>query len=399
MRRSKDSLAKKFERILPLLDERQRRLTVAAEARAIGRGGISIVSRASGMSRSTIHRGLSDLKKKTPANHIRRRGGGRKSLQETDPKVRIEIQKLVDPVTRGDPESLLRWTCKSTRNIARVLSSKGYLVSHMSVARALRGMEYSLQANKKTKEGDSHPDRDLQFQFINTTAMSFMAKKCPVISVDTKKKELVGNYKNVGQEWERKGMPLEVEGHDFPDPRVSKAVPYGVYDIADNKGWVNVGTSCDTAEFAVESIRFWWKEMGKKKYKKSKQILICADSGGSNGSRSHLWKKELQELANETGLRVSVCHFPPGTSKWNKIEHKLFSFITMNWRGRPLTSYRTIVKLIASTKTKSGLTVKVRMDRRKYKKGIKVPKKVMDSINIAKSNFHGEWNYTISPHK
>lgn len=384
---------------MPLLDERQRRLTAAAEARAIGRGGVSIVADASGLSRSTIHRGLIDLSNKKSAFGVRRHGGGRKSLLELKPKIRSEIHKLVDPVTRGDPESLLRWTCKSTRNIATVLSSKGYSLSHMSVARTLRDMEYSLQANKKTKEGSSHPDRNLQFQFINSTAMSFINKKCPVISVDTKKKELVGNYKNAGQEWERKGAPLEVKGHDFPDPKVSKAVPYGVYDIADNKGWVNVGTSCDTAEFAVESIRFWWKEIGKKKYKKSKRILICADSGGSNGSRSHLWKKELQELASETGLRISVCHFPPGTSKWNKIEHKLFSFITMNWRGRPLTSYRTIVKLIASTKTKSGLTVKVRLDKRKYKKGIKVPKKTMEALNIVKADFHGEWNYTIAPAK
>lgn len=399
MHKSKESLKKKFARIFPLLNERQRRLTAAAESKTLGRGGISIVSRASGLSRSTIHRGLADLKNKKATERVRRWGGGRKSLSDTFPKIKNEIHKLVDPVTRGDPESLLRWTCKSTRNIAGVLNSKGYSVSHMSVARTLRKMEYSLQANKKTKEGSSHPDRDLQFQFINSTAMSFIAKKCPVISVDTKKKELVGNYKNIGREWEKKGKPLEVKGHDFPDPKVSKAVPYGIYDIADNKGWVNVGTSCDTAEFAVESIRFWWNEIGKKKYKKSKKLLICADSGGSNGSRSHLWKKELQELANETGLRVSVCHFPPGTSKWNKIEHKLFSFITMNWRGRPLTSYRTIIKLIASTKTKSGLTVNVRLDKRKYKKGIKVPKKVMDGLKIVKADFHGEWNYTISPAK
>lgn len=399
MRTSKESLKKKLRKIFPLLDERQRRLTAAAEARAIGRGGVSIVSDVSGLSRSTIHRGLIDLSNKKSAIGVRRQGGGRKSLLEIEPKIRSEIHKLVDPLTRGDPESLLRWTCKSTRNIATVLSSRGYSVSHMSVARTLRDMEYSLQANKKTKEGNSHPDRDLQFQFINSTAMSFINKKCPVISVDTKKKELVGNYKNAGQEWERRGKPLEVKGHDFPDPKVSKAIPYGVYDIADNKGWVNVGTNSDTAEFAVESIRFWWKEMGRKKYKKSKRILICADSGGSNGSRSHLWKKELQELASETGLRISVCHFPPGTSKWNKIEHKLFSFITMNWRGRPLTSYRTIVKLIASTKTKSGLTVKVRLDKRKYKKGIKVPKKIMEALNIVQAGFHGEWNYTIAPHK
>lgn len=374
-------------------------MTVAAEAKALGRGGISAVARASGMTRKTVRRGLADLSVRRIPGYVRRPGAGRKSLSEINPKIKNEIKKIVDPLTRGDPESLLRWTCKSTRNIANVLEDQGLSVCHMSVARILCEMEYSLQANKKTKEGKSHPDRDLQFQFINSEAIRFISSKSPVISVDTKKKELVGNYKNVGREWEKKGKPLEVSGHDFPDPKVAKAVPYGVYDIGDNKGWVNVGTSCDTAEFAAESIRFWWKEMGKKKYKTSKKLLICADSGGSNASRSHLWKKELQTLANETGLKISVCHFPPGTSKWNKIEHRLFSFITMNWRGKPLTSYRTIIKLIASTKTKAGLTVKVRFDKRKYKKGLKVPKKVMEEINILKNDFHGEWNYTISPQK
>jgi hypothetical protein len=266
------------------------------------------------------------------------------------------------------------------------------------VNQLLKEMEYSLQANKKTQEGKSHPDRDGQFHYINECAKTFLKRRQPVISVDTKKKELVGNYKNVGRELERKGQPLEVEGHDFPT-EVPKAIPYGVYDVGDNRGWVNVGTHSDTAEFAVESIRFWWKEMGQDRYPKAQELLICADSGGSNGYRSHLWKAELQKLSNQEGLKISVCHFPPGTSKWNKIEHKLFSFISMNWRGKPLTTYRTIVKLIAATTTKAGLTVKVRLDKRKYRKGIEVPEDILNSLNLSQHNFHGEWNYSIAPNK
>lgn len=397
MTMSTDLLARRLQGLLPFLNEKQRRVAAALEAQSLGWGGISVVSKLTGLSAPTIRRGLSDIKNGKTSTRVREPGAGRKKITQNQPRLKIALEKLVDPTTRGDPQSLLKWTCKSTRNITEALQKKKISVSHQSVARLLRGMDYSLQTNQKTKEGKDHPDRDAQFRHINAEATRFLTNKAPVISVDTKKKELVGNYKNGGQEWEKQGQPVQVNGHDFPDPKVAKAVPYGVYDIGDNKGWVNVGTSCDTAQFAVESIRYWWLEMGKKKYQKCKSLLICADSGGSNGYRSHLWKKELQELANETGLEILVCHFPPGTSKWNKIEHRLFSFITMNWRGRPLTSYRTIVKLIASTQTKTGLTVKVRLDKRKYKKGIKVSKKVLDQVKLTRNAFHGEWNYTIAP--
>lgn len=393
------SLKKKLKKILPLLNERQRRVLVATEAQAWGWGGISTLSRITGISHPTIRRGLRELNAKSlSVTRVRKPGGGRKVVTDKQPRLKAALETLIDPATRGDPESPLRWVSKSTRHLEQALRDKGFTVGRTSVGILLKEMEYSLQANKKTLEGKSHPDRDQQFQYINDQAIRFLAWKAPVISVDTKKKELVGKYKNGGKEWELKGKPIQVNGHDFPND-VPKAIPYGVYDIGDNRGWVNVGTHSDTAEFAVESIRFWWKKMGRQRYPKSKKILICADSGGSNGYRSHLWKAELQKFADQEKIHISVCHFPPGTSKWNKIEHKLFSFITMNWRGRPLTSYRTIVKLIASTKTKAGLTVKVRLDKRKYRKGIEVPKKVLDNLNLAKHNFHGEWNYTISPKK
>ena len=329
---------------------------------------------------------------------IRKSGGGRKRVIDRHPRIKEVLERLVDPATRGDPESPLRWVSKSTRHLEDVLTGKGFEVGRTAVGDLLKGMGYSLQANKKTQEGKSHEHRDRQFHYINDSAKEFLRKKQPVISVDTKKKEMVGNYKNGGRELEPKGKPLEVEGHDFPTD-VPKAIPYGVYDIADNRGWVNVGTHSDTAEFAVESIRYWWKEMGRSRYPKAKALLICADAGGSNGYRSHLWKAELQKFSNREGFKITVCHFPPGTSKWNKIEHKLFSFISMNWRGRPLTSYRTIVQLIAATTTKAGLTVKVRLDKRKYKKGIEVSEEVMKGLNLTKHEFHGEWNYTISPQK
>ena len=380
------------------MNEKQRRVLAAAEAKAYGRGGVQTVALITGMSRQTIYRGLEDLQTKVDLNRVRIPGGGRKKLRQNDPYLVESLENLIEPSTRGDPESPLRWTCKSVRNLAAALEDKGHHIGRQSVANILHELEYSLQANRKTSEGKAdHPDRDAQFQHINGYAKKFLRKGMPVISVDTKKKELVGKYKNNGQEWAKKSRPVKVLSHDFPDPKVSKAVPYGVYDIGRNTGWVNVGTTADTAEFAVESIRQWWKKMGKKRYPKTKGILICADSGGSNGYRLHLWKRELQRFCNTERLAVSVCHFPPGTSKWNKIEHRLFSYISMNWRGRPLTDYCTVVNLIASTTTKTGLTVRARLDRRSYQKGIKVSAKEILELNIDRHKFHGEWNYTIKP--
>lgn len=394
-----ESLKRKLKTVLPLLNERQRRILIATEARAWGWGGIDTLFRITGVSRPAIRRGLRELKeKKLHATRIRRPGGGRKRVTAGQPQLKKALMKLVDPATRGDPESPLKWSSKSTRHLEQTLRDKGFVVGRSSVGHLLKEMEYSLQANKKTQEGKSHEHRDQQFHYINDSAKEFLKKKQPVISVDTKKKELIGNYKNGGRELEPKGKPLEVKGHDFPTG-IPKAIPYGVYDIGDNRGWVNVGTHSDTAAFAVESIRFWWKKMGKARYPKSQELLICADAGGSNGYRSHLWKAELQKFSNRERLRISVCHFPPGTSKWNKIEHKLFSFISMNWRGKPLRSYRTIVKLIAATTTKAGLTVKVRLDKRKYRKGMKVSEQVLKNLNLFKHEFHGEWNYTISPNQ
>jgi len=397
--KSLGSLRKKLKKVLPLLNERQRRVLIATEARAWGWGGTKTLSHITGMCHVTICRGLRELEEAPlSVSRVRKSGGGRKRVIDKHPRLKLALEKLVDPATRGDPESPLRWVSKSIRHLEKTLRDKGFAVGRTAVGNLLKEMEYSLQANKKTQEGKSHPDRDGQFQYINDCAKRFLGRRQPVISVDTKKKELVGNYKNGGRELEPQGSPLEVEGHDFPTD-VPKAIPYGIYDIGDNRGWVNVGTHSDTAEFAVESIRFWWKEMGKARYPKAKELLICADSGGSNGYRSHLWKAELQKFSNQEKFKISVCHFPPGTSKWNKIEHKLFSFISMNWRGKPLTSYRTIVKLIAATTTKAGLTVKVRLDKRKYRKGIAVPEDILKNLNLSKHEFHGEWNYTISPNK
>lgn len=373
-------------------------MLLAVEAKSFGRGGVQRVSDFSGMSRQTIYRGLDDLKAKGKSDRIRAPGGGRKKISEENEKLVRSLDGLIEPVTRGHPESSLRWTCKSVRNLSADLSSRGHKVSYRTIARMLTDMGYSLQANRKTSEGKKdHPDRNEQFLYISKQAKLFLQRGQPVISVDTKKKELVGNYKNPGQEWKRKRKPVKVLSHDFPDPKVPKAVPYGVYDVGKNVGWVNVGISSDTAEFAVESIRQWWKKMGNKKYKTAKGLLITADSGGSNGYRLHLWKRELQQLANQLKMDITVCHFPPGTSKWNKIEHRLFSYITKNWRGRPLIDYETVVNLIAATTTKSGLTVKVRFDKRVYDKGIKVTSDEIKKIKIKKHNFHGEWNYTISP--
>ncbi len=397
-KKSKDALKIKLSGVLPELNERQRRILLAAEAVALGYGGTRILFDISGVAESTIRRGLQDLKKK-PKNLVeaRRKGGGRKRATEINPGLKEILQEIIEPETRGDPETPIRWTCKSVRNIADVLKKEKLDISHQTVAAILRDLEYSLQGNKKTKEGADHPDRNEQFYYISRTTKQFLAHKNPVISVDTKKKELVGNYKNAGKEWVPMGEPIEVNGHDFPDKSVSKAVPYGVYDIANNKGWVNVGITSDTAEFAVESIRQWWIRMGKKRYPNTRELLIFADAGGSNGYRSRLWKREIQKFSNQERLKITVCHFPPGTSKWNKIEHRLFSFISLNWRGKPLLSYQTIVNLIASTKTKTGLTVKARLDKRKYKKGIEVSDRELSSINLTKHSFHGEWNYTIDP--
>ena len=391
-------LQKKLAEVLPFLNEKQRRVLAASEAKAYGRGGVQTVARVTGISRQTIYHGLADLERGDLSDRIRRLGGGRKKLREQSPELVTTIEDILDDATRGDPVSPLRWTCKSVRNVEKGLMEIGYSVSYRTVARILKEQEYSLQANRKTSEGmKDHPDRDQQFRYINEQAKRFLRSRRPVISVDTKKKELVGKYKNSGREWQKKGRAVDVLSHDFPDPTVPKAVPYGIYDIGDNAGWVSVGVSADTAEFAVESIRQWWRWMGKRRYPKAKDLLICADSGGSNGYRSHLWKRELQEFANRQKLRITVCHFPPGTSKWNKIEHRLFSFITMNWRGRPLTDYQTIVNLIASTTTKTGLTVKVRLDTNRYRRGVKVSAEELSKIALEPHEFHGEWNYTIRP--
>lgn len=388
----------KLAEILPLLNEKQRRVVVASEAKAYGYGGQSVLARITGISRPTIDRGLRDLKKGSVSDRIRKRGGGRKKLTEKDPDILKSLKELLEPVTRGDPESPLKWTCKSVEKLASGLAQRGHRVSYRTVAKILHELDYSLQANRKTSEGKKdHPDRDQQFHYINDQAKVFLKMESPVISVDTKKKELIGKYKNAGQEWRKKGQALKVLSHDFPDPDVSKAVPYGIYDIGKNIGWVNVGIDGDTAEFAVESIRQWWQTMGKKRYTKAKQLMITADSGGSNSYRSHLWKRELQKLCDRTKMKITVCHFPPGTSKWNKIEHRLFSFITMNWRGRPLTDYVTVVNLIAATTTKAGLTVKARLDQNIYPRGIKVSKEELQQICIKPHDFHGEWNYTICP--
>ena len=393
-----DNLKEKLSVLLPSLNEKQRRLLVGAEALAIGRGGISLLSRITGMSRSTVAKGVREYQNgDVDAARIRNKGAGRKKLTLQHPQIKHSIEQIIETDSRGDPESPLRWTCKSVRNIADFLAEEGYEVSHMSVARILHEMQYSLQANRKTKEGEDHPDRDQQFRFISKTCKEYLAGSEPVISVDTKKKELIGEYKNAGREWHEKGGAIEVNGHDFPGPKVPRAIPYGIYDVGDDSGWVNVGVTADTAEFAVSSIRHWWQYVGSRRYPEARKLLICADAGGSNGYRLRLWKKELQEFADAQGIEVSVCHFPPGTSKWNKIEHRLFSFISINWRGKPLTSYQVIINLIASTTTKKGLKVKARLDKKQYSKGKKVTDSEMKSLRLDRNEFHGEWNYTIQP--
>ena len=357
------------------------------------------MTRISGLARSTIYHGISDIRDNVsaPAGRARKEGGGRKKKAFQDPTLVPDLKRLVEPVTRGDPMRPLLWTTRSLRNLVEALAQKGHEVCATVVSDLLRGMGYSLQANSKTREGDKHIDRDAQFQYINTQAKTFLAANEPVISVDTKKKELVGNFKNNGREWRPKGRPELVNVHDFIDPKLSRAVPYGVYDITNNVGWVSVGTDHDTASFAVNAIRRWWRTMGKKRHPKAKRLMITADGGGSNGHRVRLWKVELQKLADELKLPVTVCHLPPGTSKWNKIEHRLFSFITINWRGKPLRSYRTIVQLIAATTTDSGLKVRAELDENKYPKGVKVSDAQLACVNLSRHSFHGDWNYTISP--
>jgi hypothetical protein len=373
-------------------------MVAAAEAVEVGYGGVSLVSRACGLSRVTITKGISELKgAPLSAERVRRQGGGRQRLEVHDPELPKLLEALVEPLTRGDPESPLRWTCKSTRTLAGELVWRKHPISHEKVAQYLRDMGYSLQGNRKTEEGEDHPDRDAQFQHINREVRRALGLGWPVISVDTKKKELIGNYENQGRQWRRKESAEHVNGHDFPDPLVPRAYPYGIYDHARNTGFVNIGTDHDTATFAVASIRGWWHYEGRRLYPMATQLLITADGGGSNGYRLRLWKLELQRLADQTALAIQVCHFPPGTSKWNKVEHRLFSFITSNWRGEPLRDYETIVRLIAATTTAKGLSVTCRLDRRKYPAGCKVTDAELAAINLMPRRFHGEWNYTIHP--
>lgn len=393
------NLREKYKLISSHLNERTRRIWAATEAKLLGHGGITIVAHATGISRVTIHAGLSELEnsKILPPEKIRTPGGGRKKLTELDQNLISDLEKILEPSVRGDPESVLRWTCKSTRHLADELNKNGHRVSDRKICDLLSDLGYSLQSNLKTKEGSHHPDRNEQFLHIHRKVKLFQRQNQPVISVDTKKKELVGNYKNNGKEWNRKGKPLEVNAHDFPDPKMPKAAPYGVYDVTENKGWVSVGISSDTAEFAVGTIERWWLEMGKDSYPCAKKIYITADSGGSNSSRARLWKYELQKLANKHNLEIYVSHFPPGTSKWNHIEHKMFSYISINWRGKPLTDYNVVVNLIGNTKTKSGLKIRAELDSKKYEKGIKISDKDFKKIKIYKCKFHGEWNYIIKP--
>jgi len=385
----------------PVLNEQSRRRFVALEARTLGRGGVSMMARLSGLARSTIYHGLSDIRDNVSASpgRVRKKGGGRKAKAEQDPTLVVDLKSLVEPVTRGDPMQPLLWTTRSLRNLVKELAKKGHTVCPTVVGDLLRCMGYRLQANSKTREGGQHIDRDAQFQYINTQAKAFLAADEPVISVDTKKKELVGNFKNSGREWRPKGTPELVNVHDFIDPKLKRAVPYGVYDINNNVGWVSIGTDHDTASFAVNAIRRWWRTMGRKRHAKATRLMISADGGGSNGYRVRLWKVELQKLADELKLPITVCHLPPGTSKWNKIEHRLFSFITINWRGKPLRSYRTIVELIAATTTDAGLTVRAELDENKYPKGVKVSDARLAAVNLDRHSFHGDWNYTISPNR
>jgi hypothetical protein len=389
----------RFKALDPVLDERARRRFVAAEAMAAGWGGVSAVTRATGVARSTIGRGLAELRggESLDPNRVRRPGGGCKPLIETDASLLDDLRSLVEPDTRGDPQSSLLWTCKSLTHLSRSLRQMGHKIGRTLVGELLHKLDYSLQGNRKTLEGSKHPDRDAQFRYINGRVNEALAAGTPAISVDTKKKELVGDFRNPGREWRPKGLPEEVRVHDFVIPELGRAAPYGVYDIAANTGWVSVGIDHDTGAFAVNAIRSWWNLMGRERYPDAKTLLITADGGGSNGSRVRLWKLELQKLAEELGLSITVCHLPPGTSKWNRIEHRLFSFITSNWRGKPLVSHKVIVQLIAATTTNTGLTVRCELDKNTYPAGIKVSDAQIEAVNLTRHDFHGEWNYTISP--
>ena len=400
-----EGIRRKFERLRPSLNERVRRHWAATEAMSLTRGGISIVARATGMSRNTIRAGIAELNGRgkgqldLPPQRVRRQGGGTKPLELTDPTLVLALDELVAPETRGDPMSPLRWTLKSTSQLAQTLTSRGHPVSARTVAALLKASDYSLQGNSKTREGSRHEDRDAQFRHINASVVAMQSRCQPVVSVDAKKKELVGDFKNNGKEWQPKGRPEEVQVHDFIDkaPDKGRVTPYGVYDLTANEGWVSVGTDHDTARFAAQTIGKWWREMGQSRYPNATELLVTADGGGSNSSRCRLWKIALQELADTTGLVLRVCHFPPGTSKWNKIEHRLFCHVTQNWRGRPLVSHDLIVKLIGDTTTAAGLKVKAALDTNVYESGIKVTDAALDAVNMTRADFHGEWNYSIRP--
>ena len=395
-----DIIAEKFSRLRDVMDERTRRLWVGVEAAALGHGGIAKVARATGMAISTVTRGRNEARAsmaRVEPGRVRHKGGGRPAVKDAQPGLTQALDALVDPETRGDPESGLRWTCKSTQKLADELCAQGFAIGKHTVAKLLRECGYSLQGTQKTLEGIQHPDRNAQFDFLNRRVASMQRRGLPAISVDTKKKELVGDFSNKGREWNPKGSPERVQVHDFPPTAEGRAIPYGIYDIASNTGWVTVGVDHDTPAFAVRSIETWWKAIGSKRYPSAKELLITADAGGSNGHRPRLWKLELQRLADQHDLTIHVSHFPPGTSKWNKIEHRLFSFITQNWRGKPLITYQTVIDLIAGTTTRNGLTVQATLDRRKYHTGIKVSESMMSSLNIHGCHFHGDWNYTILP--
>jgi hypothetical protein len=391
-------------KVLGTLNEAQARILVAQRALEGGRGEISRLSRLTGMSRPTIMKGVADLKGKAPlvdreSGRVRKPGGGRKRVEELDPGIERELKKILDETTAGDPMSHLKWTNKSTRMMAAELKRKGHDVSHVTVARRLGEMDYSLLANVKTLEGTQHPDRDKQFRYINKQVSKFMRSKDPVVSVDTKKKELIGAFKNRGKTWKKKGEPEPVFVHDFPSMAEGKAIPYGTYDVSRDEALVNVGITHETAEFAVESIRRWWRMLGSRAYPKAKRLLVCADAGGSNGNRLRSWKLHLQKLSDQLALSITVCHYPPGTSKWNKIEHRLFSFVSMNWKGRPLVSYEAVVNLIGNTKTRTGLKVKAMLDKKSYETGLKISDQEMKELRLKRHTFHGDWNYTLQPRR
>lgn len=392
------SLSRKLASVLPSLNERQRRRLLGAEAKAIGRGGVAAVARAAGVSRPTVQKGLADLRRRdSGSERVRRAGGGRRPVEKANPKIVQALERLVSPHTRGDPMSPLRWTCKSTRTLSDELQRQGFSASAPTVGRLLHELGYSLQANAKTIEGKQHPDRDAQFRYINDQVASFLRSRDPVVSVDSKKKELVGSFKNAGKTWRPEGEPQKVKTHDFQDKELGKAVPYGVYDVGADAGWVSVGSDRDTAAFAVQTLRRWWRCVGRRAYPKARRMLVCADAGGSNSYRSRLWKLEMGRFASETGLRITVCHFPPGTSKWNTIEHRLFSHISMNWRGQPLESHEVVLELIGATKTRTGLRVRAKRDNGTYPKGIKVSDEELATVRIKPHDFHGDWNYNAVP--